>query len=315
MRRLAWVVLLLAACTPKPPLDPELASRLAEFDETYENVRIGSGNSLRALKPQTSRDFRGRTVDQDMEQWVFAPETRKRIEAAREYATSLRGEPAYAALRTADLLVKAEVDRAARISLYWDGARPGLYWRDYWQAFFEANGAPTPAPDARLLDQERQVRAALVAGDFSKADAEASRLATALRESLSGAARRFPSKDKPAALEYVPRKAPCGPPIQPIPWQDKAKHVGGESIESFYPPAAIRRGEEGGVVLRLRIARTGCVTAAALVVHSGVPALDSAALQWFEASRFAPASSNGRAIDSELSLRIVFRLEDSEPAK
>jgi TonB family protein len=62
--------------------------------------------------------------------------------------------------------------------------------------------------------------------------------------------------------------------------------------------------------LRLRIARTGCVTAAALVVHSGVPALDSAALQWFESSQFSPASSNGRAIDSELSLRIVFKLED-----
>jgi TonB family protein len=265
--------------------------------------------------PKTSRDFRGRTVDQDTEQWVFAPEARKRIEAARESVTSLRGDPAYTALRAADLLVKAEVDRAAQISLYWDGARPGLYWRDYWQAFFEANDAPTPAPDARLLDQEEHARAALEVGDFSRANAEASRLATVLRESLSAAARRFPSRDQPAALKYVVRKAPCGPAIQPIPWQDKAKYVGGEAIESFYPPVAIGRGEEGGVVLRLRIARTGCVTAAAVVVHSGVPALDSAALQWFESSQFAPASSDGRAIDSELSLRVVFRLEDSEPTK
>lgn len=315
MKRLALITLLLVACAPKPPADPALAAELARFDAQYEKLRTESLESLRAPAPKTARDFRGRTVDQDMEQWVFAPETRKRIEAARESATSLRGDPAYAALRSADLLVKAEADRAAQISLYWDGARPGLYWRDYWQAFFEANGAPTPAPYARLLDQERQVRAALEVGDFGKANAEASQLATALRESLSAAARRFPSKDKPAALNYVARKAPCVAAIQPIPWQDKAKYVGGESIESFYPRAAIRRGEEGAVVLRLRIARTGCVTAAALVVHSGVPALDSAALQWFESSQFAPASSNGRAIDSELSLRIVFRLEDSAPAK
>jgi TonB family protein len=310
MKRLALVALLLVACTPKPPPDPALAAKLAEFDARYENLRTESLQSLRQHVPETSRDFRGRTVDQDMEQWVFSPEARKRIEAAREHAASLRGDLAYAALRAADLLVKTEVDRAAQISLYWDGARPGLYWRDYWQAFFEANGAPTPAPDARLLDQERQVRAALEVADFSKANAEASQLATTLRESLAAAARRFPSKDKPAALKYVLRKAPCGPAIQPIPWQDKAKYVGGESIESFYPPAAIGRGEEGGVVLRLRIARTGCAAAAALVVHSGVPALDSAALQWFESSQFAPASSNGRAIDSELSLRIVFKLED-----
>jgi TonB family protein len=310
MRRLTLVVLLLAACTPKSPLDPEFERRLDEFDETYKNLRNGSQESLRAHVPQTARDFRGRTEDQDVEQWVFAPATRERIDAAREQAATLRGDPANAALRTAGLLVVAETDRAGQISSYWSGPRPGLFWRDYWHAFFEANGVPTPEPDARLLDQEREVRAALDVGDFSKANAKVSGLAAALRDSIKTAELSLHNQKKSAALKYIPRRTPCGPATQPTPWQDKAKYLGGESIDSFYPRAAIHRGEEGAVVLRLRIASTGCVTAAALVVHSGIPELDTAALQWLESSQFAPASSNGRAIDSELSLRIVFKLED-----
>ena len=313
MKWLALVTLLLVACTPKPPPDPALAAELAEFDVRYEKLRSESLETLRAQAPKTSKDFRERTLGQDLDDWFFSRAASERIEKMREDAGNLRGDAAHSALLKARELVQAELARGSQISFYWVGQRPAPYWRHYWRAFFESNGAPVPEPDSRLLDRERRMRAALEVGDFKTANADAPELVRELREAISTATRHFRSQT--AAMKFVPRKSPCGPDTAPIPWQEKAKFVAGESIESFYPRGAIERGEEGAVILRLRIARSGCMTAAAIAMHSGIADLDGAALQWAEASRFAPASSNGRAIDSELSLKLVFKIEESEPAK
>jgi TonB family protein len=313
MKRLMPVaMLLLASCTPKPPPDPAVAAALSQFKAQYEERRTGALRSLHAQEPKTSRDFRGRTLSQDLDDWVFSRRTREQIEGLQKDAADLRGEDARGALTRASDLVQSELARASQISFYWMAQRPAPYWRDYWRAFFESNYVPVPEPGARLLDIEHRMRDALDAGDFKAANADAAQLVLALHEAISNEAHRFRNQ---TAVTFTPRKSPCGPDTAPIPWQDKAKFVGGESLEKLYPPGATERGEEGAVILRLRIARSGCITAAGIVMHSGITDLDAAALQWVEAARFAPASSNGQAIDSEYPVKLVFRLEESAAAK
>ena len=62
--------------------------------------------------------------------------------------------------------------------------------------------------------------------------------------------------------------------------------------------------------MALRVDRTGCATAAAVVGSSGLDSLDQAALQFFETLTFLPAERGGQRIDSETPLKIAFALAD-----
>lgn len=302
------VLLLLAACSP-PPQDPAFTAGLAKFDTEYAQARTDLPQQLRGLTPLTFKDFRGRLVADDVAQWVFPPASLARIDEVRREAGELRGAAAAARLDQARLLMKVETARASDLGGYWMSQLPAPYWRRYWQAFFDANGIPAPAPDPRLVEIESRLRTALDAGNFAQANAQAPSLNAALRESLVTATRNAVDQRKDVALQFTPRKGACGAPLAPAAGTQKAKYAGGESIESFYPRSAMERGEEGAVVLRLQISRAGCATAAAVAVHSASPSLDAAALQWFEAAQFSPASQAGRAVASELTLKVLFKLE------
>ena len=302
------LLLLLAACSP-PPQDPAFTAELAKFDTEYAQARAELPQQLRGLTPLTFEDFRGRLVAEDVAQWVFPPASVARIDAVRHEAGALRGAAATASLDQARLLLRVETARASDLSGYWMNQLPAPYWRRYWQAFFDANGIHPPAPDTRLVEIESQLRAALDAGNFAQANAQAPSLNRALRESLLTANRSVVDQRKEVALQFTPRKGACGAPRSPVAGTQKAKYAGGESIESFYPRSAMERGEEGAVVLRLQISRAGCATAAAVAVHSASPSLDAAALQWFEAAQFTPASRAGRAVASELTLKVLFKIE------
>jgi protein TonB len=78
-----------------------------------------------------------------------------------------------------------------------------------------------------------------------------------------------------------------------------------------YPSSEIRKGNEGRVLIRLRIGRTGQVLAAEVVRSSGFPQLDRAALrtalrEW----RFLPARQGEAAIEGEFQTWVRFSLSD-----
>jgi protein TonB len=81
------------------------------------------------------------------------------------------------------------------------------------------------------------------------------------------------------------------------------------SLEDFWPVDSKRLGEEGTVLVRLKISATGCVTGAAIAGSSGFDMLDAAVLQAFETMEFIPAGVNGAAVESTATAPIVFKLK------
>lgn len=78
-----------------------------------------------------------------------------------------------------------------------------------------------------------------------------------------------------------------------------------------YPSSEIRKGNEGRVLIRLRVGRQGQVLAAEIVKSSGFPALDHAALQTaLREWRFLPARQGEVAIAGEFQTWVRFSLTD-----
>lgn len=76
-----------------------------------------------------------------------------------------------------------------------------------------------------------------------------------------------------------------------------------------YPPAARRLGEEGTVVVHVRIGRDGRVLESTLAQSSGSPRLDAAALAHALARwRFTPALKDGVAVEEERDISVRFEL-------
>ena len=81
-------------------------------------------------------------------------------------------------------------------------------------------------------------------------------------------------------------------------------------IKPHYPQGARRRGEEGTVVLDVRVGTDGMPSSVALVKSSGYAELDAAALRAAQKSRFRPGTRNHVPVEATARLPITFRLTD-----
>ncbi len=95
--------------------------------------------------------------------------------------------------------------------------------------------------------------------------------------------------------------APAPPPVQQRREQpparavsSKAEPIPGQTPAPRYPPQALRRGEQGTVIVRAEIGPDGIPTAVSLAAGSGSRTLDRAALDAVRQWRFKPAVENGR---------------------
>jgi len=76
-----------------------------------------------------------------------------------------------------------------------------------------------------------------------------------------------------------------------------------------YPPAALRRGESGTVVLRVHVGPDGVPYAVDLVDSSRSRLLDRAATDAVKRWRFRPAQRNGQAVPGEVQVPISFNVD------
>lgn len=80
--------------------------------------------------------------------------------------------------------------------------------------------------------------------------------------------------------------------------------------EPKYPPLSRRLGEEGKVLLRVRVSPDGKAAAVDLEKSSNFVRLDEAARQAVAHWRFVPAKRGEEAIETTIIIPLVFRLED-----
>ena len=299
-------ILLLAGCS-RQTTNPQNDAAVAAFDQQIQQIelwrtKLGSDGAR-------EKDFRGLTIDDDLKRWVLSADTRREVKdlrdraAAAEYLVDAQQLLAQALRRATE-----DADRGKLIWTYWNSNPPAPYWRRYWHELYAANGVTEENPDSMLVSIEERMKRSLDAGDFGNATKEAGELNAVFGEATNRATDRIYHSREPR-MDFTPRKTPCArEKVRPS--GEKARLVRGDSVDAFYPADALKRGERGTVVLRAQINAAGCGTAILVQVHSGVSALDDAALKWFETASFTPASSNGTPIDSVLVWKVRFELRE-----
>lgn len=80
------------------------------------------------------------------------------------------------------------------------------------------------------------------------------------------------------------------------------------AIKPRYPAGARRRGEEGAVTLNVEINASGRARDVSIAKSSGFSVLDNAAKQAVSKARFTPGRHNGKNVDSQARLTIIFKL-------
>lgn len=108
----------------------------------------------------------------------------------------------------------------------------------------------------------------------------------------------------PASVQVASVRAPAGPaaPASLVP----AAYL--RTPEPAYPASAREEGEEGVVLLRVRISRGGLPEEIVLDRSSGFPALDRAAIAGVKRWSFTPARLGDDPVEAWMRVPIRFRL-------
>lgn len=80
--------------------------------------------------------------------------------------------------------------------------------------------------------------------------------------------------------------------------------------EPVYPVRSRRAGEEGRVVIEVRVGPGGGLVGAEVIRSSSHPRLDKAALAAVRGAAFRPAADNGNPVESRVTVAYRFRLEE-----
>jgi protein TonB len=81
------------------------------------------------------------------------------------------------------------------------------------------------------------------------------------------------------------------------------------NLEPAYPPEAVRRGEQGAVVLLIHVSADGLASGVDVAQSSGFRLLDSAARDAVAKWHFLPAVQDGKPLPFDMLFRVVFHLD------
>ena len=158
--------------------------------------------------------------------------------------------------------------------------------------------APRPPPEANPPEVKPEKPLPPEAGEFRFPEPrEDARLKT---EDVKVKDRERQTEDAKAASApaVAPRQARVDAPPRPK-----------RNIRPDYPKGARQRGEQGDVVLEIRVNAGGTVDEARVVESSGFAELDEAAVRAAKAAKFAPARSGREAVASTARLKLQFKLK------
>ena len=107
----------------------------------------------------------------------------------------------------------------------------------------------------------------------------------------------------------IPPPSPPAPTVAPKQAKIDAPPKPHKAIKPDYPKGARQRGEQGEVVLEIRVNAAGIVDRVDVVSSSGCSELDEAAVRAARTARFTPAKSGGSPVASTARLTLNFKLK------
>ncbi len=279
---------LVVANEPKSALE-------AAFASLERQALAGAADADAAI----GRDIRGRLVSQDLHDFIQATEK------------DLSIMPAVSGANEREQLISAEKQRFEWLHAYWSEYPALMHNRDIWSEFLQRNHLPVTTPhDAAVTNAENALLGVLAGRPSAEWAEQARGLRKAYIEERTQIVKRgWPGK--PPMPDLIPRIRPC--PASSVSTTGTPRPKMGPSsrqLDELWPPQSKRLGEEGTVLATLRISATGCVVAMAIVGSSGSEMLDSTVLQYFESTEFIPADSGGKAIESTVTVPVVFKLNN-----
>jgi TonB family protein len=281
-------------------------------------------------KPAPPPDYRGRKLQDDVNQWLMTAPQLSRLAELRAQADAggavPQGEGARGALAEASALLEQERDRLYLVWAYWaQQDRIAAHAANF--VALEAR-LPTSATTARrapveaaLKDADSKYQAALAASSGAIAQQEAARLP--MEDALQHVLDTYniergklgvdlSTAERQAGHEALSRtrEAPCPAPVSETSPNDKpALLPGTSSPDSFYPSQTRKMSFEGDMLLEAEVSASGCIEKVTVYESSGVYDLDQAALDWaLIAARMRPAQRDHQPVAGALRFRMRFRL-------
>jgi TonB family protein len=275
----------------------------------------------------TEPDVRGRTMQQDIDEWAMRKDVSAQLDAAlaesRKADAQHQAAATHKALERAAVLVQQERYRVTVIWLYWG-----------FESLMATHAANLAALESRLPEDDAAGRRARITPSeqaFAAALTAAVNAATQNIDQQTEAARALESAAAPvfaafngergklAALvstyEHAQgkpavsraREGACPDPVPPT-GSDRARpgHLF-PNAANFYPAVSRRLYYEGAITIAADISATGCIEKAEVRSSSGVAELDAGALDLALQGNYEPAGHDGKGVASTLLFRIQFK--------
>ncbi|HTU65816.1 MAG TPA: TonB family protein [Steroidobacteraceae bacterium] len=306
---LILALLLSATAWPQSPglVDVPMTreNRIKQLDSAIGEIRRAVDVS-KAESAKAVHDVRGLTLLDYVEKWAFTPEVMQEVPRLLDQARAGKED---APIDRAEELVNVASARSQELRAYWAEV-PQISWRDRWTAFAKANRLDPAVVDPAVSSQESSLIEALDSGSFLVAARHTQNLDQLLDDAINRSSAEVMRNRKPADVAFAARKSACPAPVAaattPGP---KARIAESGDPDALYPADAKARGEHGAIVVRARVAADGCAKSLGVVVSSGYPALDAAAIAVAEAGRYLAAVENGKAVASDLTFKVRFDLK------
>jgi TonB family protein len=264
---------------------PTAAQKSHDFDAEWRQVIAAARKNEAELGP----DLRGRTITEDFLGLDVASRFNLSNQNASEFERSQRRQ--FQALQD-----------------YWSNYPSLTHNRDLWVTFLARNDMSPTTPHAPAVTGAEA--SLLTAMKDKQPSAEWATLARALNAAYIEERSRL-VKSHMVAANYRNRVSPCPAPADRTSKKSMPAIARmNRSLQDFWPQESRRLGEEGVVLVSLRISASGCVAAAAIVGSSGSDMLDDAVMHFFESIDFYPAEADGKPIESIATLPITFKLQN-----
>jgi protein TonB len=258
-------------------------------------------------------DGRGRTISDDLRDFVLTPNTLDHLATLRTSSAGTLGYGADpAAAGDAAEVLRNERAHLNFISTYWMDTVRFRHHEALLRALVDRLPAESTRGSMQVIRAATDARTACMqppfdAGQLSDADNALTEAYNRERQALSRLLGAQQQRDAaPRRLRIRQRDCPApatktsgrSAPIQ-TPWN---------LSDDAYPRSARRDGVRGRVVLQIAVDAGGCVTRSEIVTTSGAPELDDAAQDAIELVRFLPAEKGGHAVASTAQVPWDFNL-------